>query len=185
MGRILARDNGQRYYDWRLGASGQLEYWENANCAAEQRREGHWLLETEEAGLSAVEAVRAYQDLWRVEAAFRAMKDVLELRPVWHQVEDRVRAHVLVAALALAFDRILQRKLERAGLELLSSRAAWAALEAVSLVEFELPGGKTKAGVCVNGDDGGQSSEARRVLRALGAQLEAPQPAEGAARTVH
>ena len=139
VGRILARDNGQRY-DWRLGASGQLEYWENGHCAAEQRREGHWLLETEEAGLSAVEA------------AFRAMKDVLELRPVWHQVEDRVRAHVLVA---------------------------------VSLVEFELPDGKTKAGVCVNGDDGGQSSEARRVLRALGAQLEAPQPAEGAARTVH
>ncbi len=121
-GRILARDNGQRYYDWRLGEAGQLEYWENANCAAEKRREGHWLLETEEAGLSAVEAVRAYQDLWRVEAAFRSMKDVLELRPVWHQVEERVRAHVLVAALALAFDRILQRKLEQAGLDLLSAR---------------------------------------------------------------
>ena len=181
-GRILARDNGQRYYDWRLGAAGQLEYWENANCAAERRREGHWLLETEEEGLSAVEAVRAYQDLWRVEAAFRSMKDVLELRPVWHRVEERVRAHVLVAALALAFDRILQRKLEQAGLELLSSRAAWAALEAVSLVEFELPGGQRKAGVCVNG---GEASEARRVLRALGAQLEAPQPPEGVERTVH
>ena len=184
-GRILARDHGQRYYDWRLGEGGQLEYWENASCAAEQRREGHWLLETEEAGLSAVEAVGAYQDLWRVEAAFRSMKDVLELRPVWHRVEQRVRAHVLVAALALACDRVLQRKLERAGLELLSSRGAWAALEAVSLVEFELPGGKTKAGVCVNGDDGGHSSEARRVLQALGAKLEAPQPPEGAERTVY
>ena len=184
-GRILARDNGQRYYDWRLGEGGQLEYWENANCAAEKRREGHWLLETEEAGLSAVEAVRAYQDLWRVEAAFRSMKDVLELRPVWHRVEERVRAHVLVAALALGFDRVLQRKLEQAGLELLSSRAAWAALEAVSLVEFELPGGKYKAGVCVNGEEGGQSSEARRVLRALGAKLEAPRPPEGVDRTVH
>ena len=182
MGRILARDNGQRYYDWRLGPAGQLEYWENASCAAERRREGHWLLETEEAGLNAVEAVRAYQDLWRVEAAFRSMKDVLELRPVWHRVEERVRAHVLVAALALAFDRILQRKLEQAGLELLSSRAAWAALEAVSLVEFELPGGQRKAGVCVNG---GEGSEARRVLRALGAQLEAPPPPEGVERTVH
>ena len=181
-GRILARDNGQRYYDWRLGAGGQLEYWENANCAAEQRREGHWLLETEEEGLSAVEAVRAYQDLWRVEAAFRSMKDVLELRPVWHRVEKRVRAHVLVAALALAFDRILQRKLEQAGLDLLSSRRAWAALEAVSLVEFELPGGKRKAGVCVNG---GEGSEARRVLRALGAKLEAPRPPDGVEGTVH
>ena len=92
-------------------------------------REAHWLLETEETALGAVEAVRAYQELWRVEAAFRSMKDVLELRPIWHRTDERV-PHVLVAALALTFDRILQRKLEKAGLP----RAAWAALE-VSLVE--------------------------------------------------
>ena len=60
VGRILARDNGQRYYDWRLDAEGQLQCWENANCAAERRREGHWLLETEETAPSAVEAVQAY-----------------------------------------------------------------------------------------------------------------------------
>ncbi len=184
-GRILARDNGQRYYDWRLGEGGQFEYFENATCAAEKRREGHWLLETEEQGLSAVEAVRSYQDLWRVEAAFRSLKDVLELRPVWHRVEDRVRAHVLVAALALACDRVLQRKLRQAGLELLSSRAAWTALETVSLVEFELPGGQTKAGVCVNGEEGGPGSEAYQVLQALGAKLEAPQAPEGTTKTVY
>jgi len=184
-GRILARDNGQRYYDWRLGEGGQFEYFENATCAAEKRREGHWLLETEEHGLSAVEAVRSYQDLWRVEAAFRSLKDVLELRPVWHRVEERVRAHVLVAALALACDRVLRRKLQQAGLELLSSRAAWTALETVSLVEFELPGGQTKAGVCVNGEEGGPGSEAYQVLQALGAKLEAPQPPEGTNKTVY
>ena len=184
-GRILARDNGQRYYDWRLGQDGQLEYWENATCAAEKRREGHWLLETEEQGLSAVEAVRSYQDLWRVEAAFRSLKDVLELRPVWHRAEERVRAHVLVAALALACDRVLQRKLRQAGLELLSSQAAWTALETVSLVEFELPGGQRKAGVCVNGEEGGPGSEAYQVLQALGAKLEVPQPPEGTDKTVY
>ncbi len=184
-GRILARDNGQRYYDWRLGEGGQFEYFENATCAAEKRREGHWLLETEEHGLSAVEAVRSYQDLWRVEAAFRSLKDVLELRPVWHRVEERVRAHVLVAALALACDRVLRRKLQQAGLELLSSRAAWTALETVSLVEFELPGGQTKAGVCMNGEEGGPGSEAYQVLQALGAKLEAPQPPEGTNKTVY
>ena len=184
-GRILARDNGQRYYDWRLREDGQLEYWENAPCAAEKRREGHWLLETEEQGLSAVEAVRSYQDLWRVEAAFRSLKDVLELRPVWHRAEERVRAHVLVAALALACDRVLQRKLRQAGLELLSSQAAWRALETVSLVEFELPGGQRKAGVCVNGEEGGPGSEAYQVLQALGAKLEVPQPPEGTDKTVY
>ena len=93
-GRIVQRDNGWRYYDWRLDAAGQLEYFENEHCAQEKRREGHWLLETEEEGPSAVEAVRACQDLWRVEAAFRTMKDVLELRPVWHRSAERVRAAV-------------------------------------------------------------------------------------------
>ena len=185
-GRILARDNGQRYYDWRLRQDGRFEYFENAACAAEQRREGHWLLETEEQGLSAVEAVRSYQDLWRVvEAAFRSLKDVLELRPVWHRVEERVRAHVLVAALALACDRVLQRKLRQAGLELFSSRAAWRALETVSLVEFELPDGQTKTGVCVNGEEGGPNTEAHQVLAALGAKLEAPQPPDGSCKIVY
>ena len=68
------------------------------------------------------------------------MKDVLELRPVWHRTAERVQADVLVETLALAFDRILQRKLEQAGLRL-SSHVAWKALEAVSLVEFVMPAG--------------------------------------------
>ena len=134
---------------------------EQAFAPVDCRREGHWLLETEETGLSALEAVRAYQERWRVEAAFRSLKDVLELRPVWHRTPERVQAHVLVAALALAIDRVLQRKLAAAGLDLLSTRAAWDALETVSLVEFELPGGQRKAGVCVNGEHG---SEAYQVL---------------------
>ena len=120
-------------------------------------------------------AARAYQELWRVEAAFRSMKDVLELRPIWRRTDERVQAHVLVATLALTFDRILQRKLEKAGLRL-SSRAAWEALEAVNLVEFEMPGRPRKAGICVNGEEGGHGNEARKVLRALGVALEAPQP---------
>ena len=183
-GKILSQNHGQRYYDWRREGEERLEYWENESCAQEKRREGHWLLETEETELGAVEAVRAYQELWRVEAAFRSMKDVLELRPIWHRTDERVQAHVLVAALALTFDRILQRKLEKAGLRL-SSRAAWEALEAVSLVEFEMPGRPRKAGICVTGEEGGHGNEARKVLRALGVALEAPQPPQNGDRIVH
>ena len=91
-------------------------------------------------------------------------------------VGDRgMKSEASVAALALTFDRILQRKLEKAGLRL-SSRAAWEALGAVSLVEFEMPGRPRKAGICVNGEEGGHGNEVRNVLRALGVALEAPQP---------
>lgn len=86
---------------------------------------------------------------------------------------------VLVAALALAIDRALQCKLAAADPDLLSTRAAWDALETVSLVEFELPGGQRKAGVCVSGQYG---SEAYQVPQALGAKLEAPQGVDGTVR---
>lgn len=122
--------------------------------------------------------------LWGVRNTAPNLHDGLAL-DIWHRVEDRVRAHVLVATLALACDRVLQRKLQQAGLELLSSQAAWTALETVSVVEFELPGGQTKAGVCVNGEEGGPGSEAYQVLQALGAKLEAPQPPEGTTKTVY
>ena len=52
-------------------------------------------------------------------------------------------------------------------------------------MEFELPGGEGKAGVCMDGEEGGQGCEARKVLRELGAQMQAPKALEGAERIVH
>jgi hypothetical protein len=51
--------------------------------------------------MSAAEAVRAYKDLARVERAFRTLKSIdLQIRPVHHWIEPRVRAHVLLCMLA-------------------------------------------------------------------------------------
>ena len=51
--------------------------------------------------LDAAAAVAAYKDLARLERDFRHLKAVdLDLRPIWHRLEDRVRAHVLICMLA-------------------------------------------------------------------------------------
>ncbi|MFZ0226732.1 MAG: hypothetical protein WAL41_07275, partial [Mycobacterium sp.] len=51
--------------------------------------------------LDAAGAVAAYKDLARLERDFRHIKaDDLDLRPIWHRLEDRVRAHVLICMLA-------------------------------------------------------------------------------------
>ena len=65
-------------------------------------------MQTEERGLSAVQAVQSCQDLWRVEAALRSMNDVIKMRPIWHRTGSRVRAHLQVAWLALVLDRVLR-----------------------------------------------------------------------------
>ena len=59
---------------------------------------------------------RAYIQLTQAEAAFRIHKSDLELRPVWHQKESRVRAHILVCFLAFVLWKTLAALCHRAGL---------------------------------------------------------------------
>jgi hypothetical protein len=59
---------------------------------------------------------RTYVQLSEAEAAFRIHKSELSLRPIWHQREDRVRAHILVCFLAYVLWKTLEQWQSRAGL---------------------------------------------------------------------
>lgn len=59
---------------------------------------------------------KRYIQLTDVEAAFRITKDELEIRPIWHQKEDRVKAHILVCFLAYALWKALEGWMQRSGL---------------------------------------------------------------------
>src|SRR5260370_27346240 len=59
---------------------------------------------------------KAYIQLTQAEAAFRIQKDQLNLRPIWHQHEDRVQAHILVCFLAFALWKSLEMWQQRADL---------------------------------------------------------------------
>jgi hypothetical protein len=70
--------------------------------AAEAAFDGIYVLRTPvpAAELAAPAAVTAYKDLSHVEQDFRISKDDLDLRPIWHRLDNRVRAHVLICMLA-------------------------------------------------------------------------------------
>ena len=59
---------------------------------------------------------KAYIQLTQAEAAFRIHKDQLKVRPIWHQREDRVQAHILVCFLAFVLWKSLEMWQQRAGL---------------------------------------------------------------------
>jgi transposase len=59
---------------------------------------------------------KAYIQLTQAEAAFRIQKDQLNVRPIWHQHEDRVQAHILVCFLAFVLWKSLEMWQQRAGL---------------------------------------------------------------------
>ena len=93
----------------RQTASGRLRI-DRAKLAAEQRLDGKFLLSTSDPDLSAEDIALGYKNLLEAERGFRDLKTTLELRPVFHRLERRIRAHVLLSWLALLLIRVAERQ---------------------------------------------------------------------------
>jgi transposase len=78
--------------------------------------EGAYLLRSNITDWSDQQLWKAYIQLTQAEAAFRIQKDQLNMRPVWHQRDDRVQAHILVCFLAFVLWKSLEMWQSRAGL---------------------------------------------------------------------
>jgi transposase len=78
--------------------------------------EGCYLLRSNISDWSGEELWRAYVQLTEAESAFRIQKSDLALRPIWHQKEDRVQAHILVCFLTYVVWKTLGRMCHQAGL---------------------------------------------------------------------
>jgi transposase len=80
-----------------------------------EAREGAYLLRTNLTVNSPADLWKKYMQLTEVEAAFRTLKSELAIRPLFHQLEKRIKAHVLVAFLGYALLVTLKHLLKRAG----------------------------------------------------------------------
>ncbi len=83
---------------------------DRAKVAAEERLDGKYLLSTSDPDLSAEDVALGYKNLLEAERGFRDLKSTLDLRPVYHRIEPRIRAHVLLCWLALLLIRVAERR---------------------------------------------------------------------------
>jgi transposase len=83
---------------------------DRAKLKTEAKLDGKFLLSTSDPDLSAEDIALGYKNLLEAERAFRDLKTTLELRPVWHRLERRIRAHVLLCWLALLLVRVAERQ---------------------------------------------------------------------------
>jgi transposase len=82
---------------------------DRAKVTAEQRLDGKSLLATSDPDISAEDTALGYKNLLEAERGFRDLKTTLLLRPVFHRLERRIRAHVLSCWLALLLTRVAER----------------------------------------------------------------------------
>jgi hypothetical protein len=104
-GQISAKPGLNRFL--RVTAGGLLRI-DHAAIKTEQRLDGKYLLRCSDPKLSAADIAVGYKQLLEVERGWRDMKSVLDLRPVYHRLEDRIRAHVLLCWLALLLVRVAE-----------------------------------------------------------------------------
>jgi Transposase DDE domain len=103
-----------------------------------RRREGRYLLRTNLCGNEPAHLWQFYIQLVEIEAAFKNLKDDLQLRPIYHQLEGRIEAHIFVAFLAYCLHVTLRAQLKPLAPGL-TPRAVLDKLAAVQMLDVHFP----------------------------------------------
>src|SRR4051794_21925698 len=104
-GRISTKPGLNRYL--RVTPGGKLRV-DAAKIKTEQNLDGKYLLRCSDPKMSAEDIALGYKQLLEVERGWRGMKSVIDLRPGYHRLEERIRAHVILCWLALLLIRIIE-----------------------------------------------------------------------------
>ena len=103
-GELLAHPTLRRY----LSRAGAKLVIDNAKIKAEERLDGKFLLSCTDPTVPAADLATLYKGLLDVERCWRDLKQVLDIRPVYHSKDQRIRAHVLLCFLALMLVRVAE-----------------------------------------------------------------------------
>ncbi len=182
VGRLLGRNTrAAALFDVKVEAdSGGLARlrWSKVDAWREWARlsEGCYVLRSNVTEWSPEDLWRAYIQLTEAEAAFHVHKADLAIRPVWHQKQHRVQAHILVCFLSYVLWKTLAASCRQAGLGD-EPRRVFEALSEIALVDVVLP---TKSGTAIRKRCISQPTAHQQILlQRLGLRL--PTALEGAA----
>lgn len=93
------------------GADGKYQL-DKSKLEREAQCDGTFVLEASDPSMSAEQVALAYKGLLRVEQTFRGLKHGVDLRPVYHRLDARIRAHVTLCLLAYLLERTVEVRLQ-------------------------------------------------------------------------
>jgi transposase len=103
--RLMSSRRYGRYL--KLGPGGRPVL-DRTAIAREEKLDGKWLLITNDTSLGVEDIALGYKHLLRVEACFHRLKHGIDIRPMYHRKDERIRAHVFACVLALLLERIAE-----------------------------------------------------------------------------
>jgi transposase len=114
--KILSQHKCARYFGYDA-APGALSFWlDRVQYRQQRRHDGIFVLETNHPTLTGAEVVQSYRQLMEVERAFRMLKSLVKVRPVYHHRDRRVETHIFICFLAYLLAKVLEQRLRAGGL---------------------------------------------------------------------
>ena len=101
--KVFYKYRSEKYFSWDIENGKVVFSRKNEVITEEEKYDGLYVIRSNVSGenMSAVEVVETYKSLTNIEQAFRNMKTVqLEIRPIYHKTEDRIKAHVFICMLS-------------------------------------------------------------------------------------
>jgi transposase len=145
---------------------------DRAKLRQARRREGRYLLRSNLSGHDPAQLWQFYIQLVEIEAAFKNLKDDLHLRPIHHQLEQRIEAHIFVAFLAYCLHVTLRARLKPLAAGLMP-RAVLDKFAAIQMLDVHFP--TTDGRTLILRRHTEPNTEQKMLLRQLGLDLP-PQP---------
>jgi len=165
--KILAAHKCARYFSVEV-QDARLEFrLKRAEYRQQRRHDGVFVLETNHPELSTGEVVGSYRQLMEVERAFRVLKSLVKLRPIYHHRHRRVETHIFICFLAYLWAKVIEQRLRAAGMTI-SVAHALDALSRLQAVEHTWEG----QAVVVKATK--PDAEVETILEAVGIRLGNP-----------
>jgi len=111
---------------------------DKARLRVVRRREGCYLLRSNLIGMDPAQLWELYIQLTQIEEAFRNLKGDLAIRPIYHQLEQRIEAHIFVAFIAYCLHVTLRRRLHKLAPGL-TPRNVLEKLKTIQMIDVHLP----------------------------------------------
>lgn len=136
--RNLRKRGTHQYFTWGFTENGIFDYRENTAALDKARiTDGICMLLTNSPTLSPADIALGYRTLSEVEQAFRNIKNVIRIRPIYHYNDIRVRGHVFICVLAYLIEQFIEKKLTQAHVPL-SAHKALSILKPIRMVRYTI-----------------------------------------------
>ncbi len=113
--RKLSRTKASSYFDFAY-INGEFSFWEKEELIEKSRALcGYYILETTEKDLPDIEVENRYKNLQEVERAWRDLKDIVKIRPIFHFKDRRVETHIYLCLITQAVIGYIRRRLKEKG----------------------------------------------------------------------